>query len=94
MREFETLNISWNGSWPETIRLAEDQIQELQQRARSTYGFTTWHRSSPVSWSDFKATGEIDQYPYALVSWVVHRPSGRVDIITYLLVIDSMPNGG
>mgnify|MGYP000815905885 CR=1 FL=1 len=94
MRDFQTLTTSWNGSWPETIRLAEDQIQELQQMARSTYGFKAWHRTSPVSWSDFKATGEADLYPYAVVNWVVLRPTGKVDIITYLIVIGSMPTGG
>lgn len=94
MREFTTLTLSWNGSWPETIQLVEDQIQELQQMARSTYGFKAWHRTSPVSWSDFKATGESNLYPYAVVDWVVLRPSGKVDTITYFIVIGSMPVGG
>lgn len=94
MREYQQLNISWSGSWAETIALLEDQIQEWQQTARSTYGFKAWHRLSPVSWSDFKAssaTEEHGQYPYALVDWVVIRPTGKVDVITYFLVIDGMP---
>ena len=94
MRDFELVIISWNGSWPETIRLAEEQIQEWQQTARTTYGFKAWHRQSPVSWSDFKATGEYDLYPYAVVDWVVSRPTGKVDTITFFLVISGMPTGG